>query len=153
MFLHPRKLPGGSQSRKFAAKKILVVKKRRRASIRLIMTLFFVISVGMQITQAQSQIHGVILDDADKPLSNASVVLINAFDSSDVMRTMATENGIYIFNNIGIGDYVVKVFSVGFEDAITPMYSIVTAQDIVNAGMIRMRIHGKKLNEPVNGEL
>ena len=144
MFLHSRELPGSSRERKFAA-----ANRIQKVGIFLIMALLFTITFGIQTAHGQSQIHGVILDDSDKPVSNASVLLINAFDSSDVMRTMATENGIYLFNNIAIGDYVVKVTAVGFEDAITPMYSIVTGQDIVNAGMIRMRIKGTPLSEVI----
>jgi hypothetical protein len=142
--MYSKKFPESNQWREFSEKKPVDRNHNKKSSIFFSLTLSFILTVSMQTVLGQSEIHGMIVDHSDKGVPNASVVLINAFDSSDVMRTTATENGIYLFNSIAIGDYLVKVSAIGFEVAVTPVYSIVTGQDILNVGMIRMRVENRK---------
>ena len=98
---------------------------------------------------AQAQIHGTILDESERPVSNASVVLMNAVDSSEITNTIANEAGTYSFTNLAIGDYTIRVTAVGFEPIYSRRYSIISLNDDVGAGVLILKIKGQELNEVV----
>jgi hypothetical protein len=109
--------------------------------------IILLIAAGMQQLSAQSQIRGLVRDENEKPVSNASVILINAVDSAEVMKTIANQEGLYTFTNIVVGDYAIRVTAIGFEQKLSPMYSIITAQDDVDAGILILETKGQQLNE------
>jgi len=65
-------------------------------------------------TQAQT-ISGILKDDAEKPVANASATLHKAKDSSVVKIAVSNNEGKYLFNNINNGKYFVTISSIGFK--------------------------------------
>jgi hypothetical protein len=87
----------------------------------------------------QSEISGVIKDAKGNAINNATVVLINAFDSKEVASIISNEYGSFVFANLVVGEYTVKISAIGFESTITPMYSIISSQDMVDVGVLKLR--------------
>jgi iron complex outermembrane receptor protein len=66
------------------------------------------------LSTAHSQISGVV-NDADKPLQGATVALLRAKDSA-ALKLSATDNkGIYSFESVVAGKYIVAVTAVGHQ--------------------------------------
>src|SRR5690606_25534966 len=66
---------------------------------------------------AQHQITGKVLDPQQDPVSFANVIILNAEDSTSVIKGAVTsEEGSYQFEDIAPAEYVLKVSFVGYED-------------------------------------
>ncbi|HEX5151181.1 MAG TPA: TonB-dependent receptor [Parafilimonas sp.] len=79
--------------------------------------LFHVTILTIKPAQAQVNIHGIVTDKNGKPLMNASVLLLNPSDSSLVKGTVTIERGVYAFQNIPFGKYIISSAFIGFENA------------------------------------
>src|SRR4051812_43012581 len=66
---------------------------------------------------AQSSIKGKVVDEKQKPVKGASVLLLQQKDSSLVLSALTAENGAYTFDNIKNGNYRVMVNMLGFKKA------------------------------------
>lgn len=64
-------------------------------------------------------IKGSILDEDDQPLDYANVLLLNAIDSSLYKGGLSEEGGLFIFERVAKGSYIVSASMVGFGDAIS----------------------------------
>lgn len=111
--------------------------------------IFLIVTIACQQVVAQSRIKGFVLDENRKRISNANVVLINAFDSAEVMRAMTNDSGLYIFTDVTIGDYIIKATAVGFESKSSAMYNVVSSEDDINAGILTLSFNSQQLNEVV----
>jgi hypothetical protein len=79
------------------------------------LSLLFVLFTSTVLAQ-NSSIKGIVYDDANnKQLEYASVVLLNASDSSNVAFTFTEPNGSFEFKEVPYGNYVVQVFYTGYE--------------------------------------
>lgn len=79
----------------------------------LTVTCFLVVSAFAQ------QVTGNIKDQQGKALSNSTVSLLNAKDSSVVKLAASNNNGSYTFNGIKPGNYIISISHVGYA----PVYS------------------------------
>lgn len=71
---------------------------------------------------AQHSLSGTVVDNADAPVAYANVILLNAEDSTSVVRGAVTsEEGVFKFNKIEANEYLLKVSFVGFEDYLGKM--------------------------------
>ncbi|MBC7828526.1 MAG: TonB-dependent receptor [Chitinophagaceae bacterium] len=109
----------------------------------------FLLAGNTDELHAQVQIRGIVRDANEKPVSNANIVLLNAGDSSGLINTMANEVGIYVFNNVAIGDYAIKLTAIGFEQKYSPVFSVVSAEDDINIGIIILQVKLQQLNEVI----
>ncbi len=66
-------------------------------------------------TFGQTTLNGAVRDGAGKPLSFASVALLNARDSSVAKGTASDGQGIYAFENVRAGQYIVRATAVGYQ--------------------------------------
>ncbi|HKH60888.1 MAG TPA: TonB-dependent receptor [Flavitalea sp.] len=107
------------------------------------------ITASTQQGHTQTQIRGFIRDGNDKPISNATVILLNSLDSTEVTKAMANDKGVYVFSDIAMGDYTIKATAVGFEQKLSPMYRIISVKDDINAGILILELKGQQLNEVV----
>ncbi len=60
-------------------------------------------------------ISGKVTDDAGKPVSFASIILLHAADSSLVKTTLTNDNGTYDLAPVANGTYFVKVMLMGYD--------------------------------------
>ena len=125
------------------------LKDGRQSLLLKFITTIIVLVCSFQEAYPQSQIHGVVWDQQDKPVRNASVVLVNAIDSVEVSRTAANEQGMYRFENMAVGDYMITVTAIGFNQKWSPTYSVITLQDAIDAGILALETKSQALNEVV----
>ncbi|GAB3425418.1 TonB-dependent receptor [Niabella aquatica] len=74
------------------------------------------------ITKAQV-ITGKIADTGSKPLPGASVALLKASDSALVKMNITDKEGLYRFDNIISGNYLLQVTSVGYTKTFSPVFN------------------------------
>lgn len=80
----------------------------------LLFTLLFLSSAA---ALSQHKVEGKILDKASNPVPYANVILLNAEDSTSVVKgAVSEESGAFHFENIAANEYLVKVSFVGFEE-------------------------------------
>jgi len=100
-----------------------------KPTIRKIYTILILllITTGVAFAQGPSQgghITGALLDSQGKPLMFASAALLNAKDSTVVQGSVSNENGVYTFEHIKNGSYIVKASNIGYQNALSQPFSI-----------------------------
>ncbi len=70
---------------------------------------------GLASLFAQTTLTGAILDDADKPLAYASILLLHPLDSSLVKGAVADGEGKFIVREVEAGDYLLSAIMVGYQ--------------------------------------
>lgn len=80
----------------------------------LLCAFFLAFSIG-EVSAQHVQVSGKILETADNtPVGFASVVLLQASDSTSAGFTFSEEDGGYVFKKIASGPYIIQVFHTGF---------------------------------------
>lgn len=80
--------------------------------------LFNVIIANSSVAQtpiSSARVSGLLLDKSGMPLSYSSVSLLNAIDSTVVRGVISNETGIYSFDHVKVGVYILQASSVGYE--------------------------------------
>ncbi|WP_179412713.1 carboxypeptidase-like regulatory domain-containing protein [Mucilaginibacter sp. E4BP6] len=99
-------------------------------------TLFFIFAYSLvayaQDTHSAVKISGSLTNDQNKPVDYASVSLLRVPDSTFVKGTLSNESGLYFFENVKPGNYLVKATSVGYsKDLSKPFYVADVAYTII----------------------
>src|ERR1700756_5344168 len=90
-----------------------------------LLLLFFAAGASFaQGPQAEGQVSGTLLDEQGNPMMYASASLLNAKDSTLVKGVISNEQGVFTFNHIKDGQYIVKASPVGYDKAVTKPFSI-----------------------------
>lgn len=91
----------------------------------------FICLLVAQISFAQTNnIHGTIQDIKSIPIEYANVMLLNAADSTLSKGTLSEENGMYQFDQIAKGTYIIHSTMVGFGEVYSDAFSIDGTKDI-----------------------
>jgi len=88
--------------------------------ISLLLMLIFIPPHG----KAQSNISGIIVGKKNEPIAKASVVLLMARDSSLVKGTFSAEDGLFSFEDISDGEYLISASFVGLQQVYSSPFSI-----------------------------
>lgn len=86
-------------------------------AVHLLLALF-----AFQFCQAQNSIHGSVVDENRQPLSGASVLLLNATDSSLVKGSVTAKNGSFLFEQVHAGTYLIASSYVGYKDVYSAVF-------------------------------
>jgi len=82
--------------------------------MRQIITLLTALIISVSsIAQSKGSVSGKITDQQNKPMPSATVSLLKGKDSSVVKFTVTDKAGIYQFENITSGQYLVSITAVG----------------------------------------
>ncbi len=73
---------------------------------------------------AQAQLTGEITDPTDQPLPGASVLLLNAADSSLAKGNVTNDDGTFSLDEISGGDYLLRVTMVGFSEYLSGVFTM-----------------------------
>ncbi len=73
---------------------------------------------------AQSTLDGKVLDEAGKPIPFVTVGLMAAQDSTLVKATAADQQGVYAFEELPSGRYLVKTSAVGYHEHFTAYFEL-----------------------------
>src|ERR1700744_4651994 len=77
-----------------------------------------------QPAELPGHITGTLFDDQGKPMMFASATLLNAKDSTIVQGSVTNEDGIYIFEHIKEGSYLVKASFAGYQTIVSQPFNI-----------------------------
>jgi hypothetical protein len=99
--------------------------------MRKILYILLVIVLFYEKSFAQGKIQGKVLERTDVPASFATVALLSAKDSTHIKGIIADENGIYVFNYITAGSYLVTVSTMGFKKYFSTLISMEDANIIL----------------------
>ncbi|MBD2701010.1 TonB-dependent receptor [Spirosoma sp. BT702] len=77
-------------------------------------------------TFGQTRLSGSIRDETGKPVPFASVALLNAPDSSVAKGTASDQQGAYAFDNIRVGQYIVRATAVGYQKVYSTVLNVTT---------------------------
>ncbi|KAA9347182.1 outer membrane beta-barrel protein [Larkinella humicola] len=94
-------------------------------SVRLIALIGFFLLAATE-SHSQTTLNGMIRDGTDKPLPFASVALLNAVDSSLAKGTASDQQGLYTFENVRTGRYVVRATAVGYQKTHSTVVDVTT---------------------------
>lgn len=99
---------------------------------------------------AQSQtgkISGVIKNFDNKPLESATVSLLKAEDSSLAKIAVADKTGVYKFDNIHYGRYLVQTEVVGYKKSLSKVYEVTASQPVLTADEVKLNATAKVLSD------
>src|SRR5215467_3603163 len=80
-----------------------------------IVFLFFAHLIASQRANAQSTIQGQIIDLNKTGISQATVMLLHAGDSSLIKAIISDKDGAFVFKNIPNGTYLVAADFIGYK--------------------------------------
>ncbi|MGN6530831.1 MAG: TonB-dependent receptor domain-containing protein [Ginsengibacter sp.] len=107
-----------------------------RSAKRLIFTLFLaVITVHCC---GQAKISGIVLNKQNQPLGDASVLLLNAKDSSLVKGTVSSKKGEYSFLKISSGTYFIASSFVNYKQSYSESIIISTTTQDINVAPLKL---------------
>jgi len=112
----------------------------------LITVLFAVAYNSASAQEASSAIHGKAQTDNQLPADGATVVLLNAQDSSIVKTTIGNKEGIFSFNALPAGSYLLFITKLNFAKLYSGPYRLPEGKDL-NAGTITLTMNAKELGE------
>jgi iron complex outermembrane receptor protein len=87
------------------------------------MLFFCLLMAAAGLVNAQT-ITGVVKDDAGTPLNGATAALVRAKDTFVVKMEVLNSKGAYAFSGIPQGDYRISVSHVGYNAALSPVFSV-----------------------------
>jgi outer membrane receptor protein involved in Fe transport len=117
--------------------------------IRRIGYIILLLSIGSTFIFAQTAkpggtVSGTLLDEKGKPMGYATVSLLKAGDSTTVKGTLSNDAGIYTFDAIQPGTYIVKVTTVGYLNTVSSVFTTTTAKTTV--APLKMQPVSRSLN-------
>jgi len=92
-------------------------------------------------------ISGRLVDESDKPVAFANLVLMRTADSTRIKLAVSNEYGEFRFDEIGVGKYKVLATMVGYKTTETPVFQVQTADEQVKLGKLLLQSGDVKLNE------
>ncbi|MGR3809153.1 outer membrane beta-barrel protein [Jiulongibacter sp. NS-SX5] len=108
----------------------------------------FIVLVGFR-SQAQTsgKVKGIILDDQSEALPFSNVLLLNTSDSSLVKAAATDMDGVYTFEEIKFGSYLVKASMVGFNDFFSPKFQLTESTPTMEFQPIKLATQTNELAE------
>jgi len=92
-----------------------------------------------------ARVSGSLLNEQGKPMDYATVSLIRAADSTVVKGALSNDNGVYTFDNIRSGKYLIKASVVGYQKAVTTPFTVPESATTVTAPALSMRAGSTEL--------
>ena len=114
--------------------------------MRKITAIFILIITTLELFAQTGNIRGKVTDEKKTPLAFASIYVINATDSSNVMGAVTNEAGQFIVENLPYKKYLIRFKIVGFADKWT-VAEPTSLNPTVSLGLIIMTETGKDLKE------
>src|SRR6202012_1610426 len=84
-----------------------------------------------------SSVKGKVLGENKAAVEYATAILLKSVDSAIVKSTISTTTGLFRFDNIKAGTYIILVHKIGYARYYTPQYKI-AANTEIDAGEINL---------------
>jgi iron complex outermembrane receptor protein len=108
--------------------------------------LFFFTTAFAARAQTSGNVTGIVEDGSGKGLSAATVSLLAANDSAVLKINVADKDGVFRFDNIQEGRYLVSVSAVGFQSAYSQLFQIPMSAPEVSLKAIQLQPATKALS-------
>jgi len=92
-----------------------------------------------QTSGTPAKVSGSLTDAQGAPMGFTSVSILRVKDSTVVLGTLSTEAGIYTFNNIKAGSYLIKAEAVGYEKAISAPFTLTDTSASFTVPALKMK--------------
>jgi iron complex outermembrane recepter protein len=96
------------------------------------------LTVSGQTKSVYAIVSGTLVNDIGEPVNFATVSLLRIKDSALVKGTLSNEAGLYTFENIKPGNYLVKVTSVGYIKAVGKPFYVANGSSTIIVPFLRM---------------
>lgn len=90
----------------------------------LLVVISWSVSFGQAGKTGSAKVSGSLVNDQGKPLDYASVSIIKASDSTVVKGALSNDNGVYAFEKVPTGKYLIKATVVGYTKAISQPFTV-----------------------------
>jgi outer membrane receptor protein involved in Fe transport len=110
--------------------------------------LFIIAATGISFAQTSgpsASVSGSLLDEQGKPMIYATASLLNAQDSTIVKGAISNDQGVYTFDHIKKGNYVIKASTVGYQKAVSPTVTVAD-NSTVRVPELKMLPNSRSLN-------
>jgi hypothetical protein len=91
---------------------------------RVLLSAFLIIHLAPTGLSAQSTVQGTVMKGKDQPLPEATVLLLNATDSSLVKGALTASKGNYAFDKLAPGRYIIAASFTGYKQAYSPVLQV-----------------------------
>lgn len=111
--------------------------------------LLFITAMGAANAQSSgpsANVSGSLLDEQGKPMMYATASLLNAQDSTIVKGAISNEQGVYSFDHIKQGHYIIKATTVGYQKALSQPITVATSTGSVTVPQLKMQPSAHSLN-------
>ncbi len=105
----------------------------------LLVAISWSVSFGQTGKAASAKVSGALINDQGKPLDYASVSIIKAADSTVVKGALSNENGIYTFEKVPAGKYLIKATVVGYNKAISQPFTVAENSVVIQIPALNLK--------------
>ncbi|WP_184544071.1 TonB-dependent receptor domain-containing protein [Mucilaginibacter sp. FT3.2] len=116
-----------------------------KTKINHILYTLLLVAISWSVSFAQggkagnAKVSGSLVNDQGKPLDYASVSIIKASDSTVVKGALSNDNGVYAFDKIPTGKYLVKATVVGYVKAISQPFTVTETSTTIEIPVLNMQ--------------
>jgi iron complex outermembrane receptor protein len=103
-------------------------------------------SPAITLAQTSTKISGSLVNSQGAPMDYASVSLLRTKDSTVVMGTLSTEAGLYTFDHIKAGSYIVKAEAVGYTKTLSQPLTITDGTATHTVPALKLTAANRTLN-------
>ncbi len=96
----------------------------------------FILSALISFAQSPTQVSGKIIDENNKPLSSATVLLLNAKDSSLAKTAVTNSGGIFKMLSISPGNYLLSATSIGHAKNYSSKFDVTEGQEFTSPSLM-----------------
>ncbi len=114
--------------------------------MRYYLPLIFIINIAYTSFAQTPNIRGAVIDSKNQPIAFASIYIIKAIDSSNVMGAVTNEAGQFIVDNLKFSNYMVRINALGFSERWFKV-SLTETNSTAALGKITLTETGKNLKE------
>lgn len=98
-----------------------------------------------QSTKSSAKVSGKLLNGEGKPMDYATVSLLRAKDSTVVKGSLSTDAGIYLFDNINPGNYIIKASVAGYSKATSAVFIVADNTNTYTVPALTMQTNSQNL--------
>jgi len=102
-------------------------------------------AVRAQSSGPSANVSGSLLDEQGKPMMYATASLLNAQDSTIVKGAISNDQGVYTFDHIKQGKYLIKATTVGYQKAVSQPITV-ASNGSVTVPELKMQPNTHNLN-------
>jgi len=116
-----------------------------KTKINHILYTLLLVAISWSVSFAQTgnagaaKVSGSLVNDQGKPLDYASVSIIKATDSTVVKGALSNDSGVYSFDKIPAGKYLVKATIVGYVKAVSKPFTVTEGSTKVEVPVLNMQ--------------